>query len=1569
MLTMSVKNLFEALLRVSKEFASRSLTTCRSSDTQNPTRNESARASTVRSAESMVERVKGMIQWEDNNHLLVVFQGLNSQAITAMYRNRALVPPNVEKLLQSQEVRERTELEDFNQFTQEQLQTKLEKIACMKVVEKKNVFSGYALTPDNILKMILIILRVRANAPVIIMGETGCGKTSLIRYLANTCGVQFHKFDFHAGISEHKVIEFIEKKESHSNYMKEKMWIFLDEINTCDHLGLISDILCHHSLLGRPLSKNLVFLAACNPYQKRPEEHTKTAGLEGKNITDEYSKLVYRVHPLPEAMVDYVWDYGSLSLKDERDYIRRMVMGLPQIYQVIVVDLLAASQEFIRNAEKNNFCVSLRDVHRCIRLVCWFQEMMKKRQKLNCVKDKCLNHLQEYQTMAEKYDTEPMVKSIVLGLALCYLTRLQSAKLRKKYRECMINLFSSNGIMMDNDKNLDSFAAIVRMEEEDYLARMELPRGTARNAALRENVFVMLVCILNHIPIFVVGKPGCSKSLSIQLIRSNLRGRDSRDLLFREMPQLYVVSYQGSESSTSEGIDKVFKKARKYKSHNSEGNILPVVLLDEVGLAENSKYNPLKVLHSLLEPGEGKLPDVAVVGISNWSLDAAKMNRAIHLSRPEPTVEDLYETGCALHYVESDDLSQNLREKELECLAEAYFEYQRQQSHPNFHGLRDYYSMIKSLIGRSRFVEVNISLQRNFGGRPGEVTKIQKIFLDKLKKCMIRSNEDIISVTQLIQENFADPHARHLMLITSGDSAIGILKRSLAKLEKEIITIYGSRFEEDLSEEYNYRILSRIILCMERDCILILKDLESIYGSLYDMLNQNYAVVGSRKNCRVALGAYSNPMCQVHDRFRCVVLIDQNKVDCSEPPFLNRFEKQVLRFTDVLTGGEKSIITELDTWVRQMSTVEGLEQHFSESDMFIGFYQDTLPSLVFLHSHDTNSSAEEVLKKCKDDLMWIASPDGMLRTQSCKLMQQNSQEVHELSDEYFKKPLHQGIAVFMQHVVTDQQNSSLFSSDEIGSKTVIMTFSNIHTDIYQCLGNRFRCQVERLSAYKSEKQLSDKIGEFWNLPDKELLILQCKPDLDGIHLLLARSIIEEKRNSYKQCLSEMNTQGYKHICIVVHVQRGQTTDDIPWQLSFLCGWRQVFLDILEAPPVPLNEIVGKSVHKLLTSSVWPICKIARNDLLWCFTCIKYTQNQRPVDTVLHIAKNLFSSQRVSQAIEALILQSVDQNTVAQDHEAYFKENWQVKVACDRQLLVNSSTLSCAMEHFVARLVRTPLAKIVYFLEKENSWPPHLLNTFNETLSAKLEDLWCTFIFHDNLFKISDIPEPRGAGSYVFERTSLDLCFPFSQAVYRNVDSVKELFLEDYARLVEIEDNLDENGQLRQIIFQEQLERFSKMIRKLVPISNCYASDCCDAYMKDVFDIITAGFSRMLGRSQRVSIAKALFITEVKQSLPVKDLPEFCTMLHTFLWIHGEQVLDVLRMVDRCQPFVRLEVLLTVVDGRFDRPQEVVLIFDKAGEDPVEEYQESEDASDTEANSVHEKELNSSDSIGRKTNRN
>ena len=51
----------------------------------------------------------------------------------------------------------------------------------------------------------------------------------------------------------------------------------------------------------------------------------------------------------------------------------------------------------------------------------------------------------------------------------------------------------------------------------------------------------------------------------------------------------------------------------------------------------------MKVLHKLLET-----PEVSFIGLSNWNLDPAKMNRAIYLVRPETRSDDLISTASRI---------------------------------------------------------------------------------------------------------------------------------------------------------------------------------------------------------------------------------------------------------------------------------------------------------------------------------------------------------------------------------------------------------------------------------------------------------------------------------------------------------------------------------------------------------------------------------------------------------------------------------------------------------------------------------------------------------------------------------------------------------------------------------------------------------------------------------------------------------------------------------------------------------------------------------------------------------
>ena len=66
--------------------------------------------------------------------------------------------------------------------------------------------------------------------------------------------------------------------------------------------------------------------------------------------------------------------------------------------------------------------------------------------------------------------------------------------------------------------------------------------------------------------------------------------------------QVHMFSYQCSKYSTPESIVDVFNTAKEFQKKETATHV-SVVVLDEVGLAEDSPSLPLKALHPLLEDG------------------------------------------------------------------------------------------------------------------------------------------------------------------------------------------------------------------------------------------------------------------------------------------------------------------------------------------------------------------------------------------------------------------------------------------------------------------------------------------------------------------------------------------------------------------------------------------------------------------------------------------------------------------------------------------------------------------------------------------------------------------------------------------------------------------------------------------------------------------------------------------------------------------------------------------------------------------------------------------------------
>lgn len=78
-------------------------------------------------------------------------------------------------------------------------------------------------------------------------------------------------YQVHGGTTEEDVINLIQQAELESVQNSDSdldTVVFFDEANTTDAIGLIKEVMCDRRINGKPISNDLKFIAACNPYKK-----------------------------------------------------------------------------------------------------------------------------------------------------------------------------------------------------------------------------------------------------------------------------------------------------------------------------------------------------------------------------------------------------------------------------------------------------------------------------------------------------------------------------------------------------------------------------------------------------------------------------------------------------------------------------------------------------------------------------------------------------------------------------------------------------------------------------------------------------------------------------------------------------------------------------------------------------------------------------------------------------------------------------------------------------------------------------------------------------------------------------------------------------------------------------------------------------------------------------------------------------------------------------------------------------------------------------------------------------
>ncbi|CAG8836527.1 20859_t:CDS:1, partial [Cetraspora pellucida] len=207
---------------------------------------------------------------------------------------------------------------------------------------------------------------------------------------------------------------------------------------------------------------------------------------------------------------------------------------------------------------------------------------------------------------------------------------------------------------------------------------------------------------------------------------------------------------------------------------------------------------------------------------------------------------------------------------------------------------------------------------------------------------------------------------------------------------------------------------------------------------------------------------------------------------------------------------------------------------------------------------------EAIVKRCKAALIDIASSDGIIRaTKSIvdpgEIYLWNNVYFRNVTDEHIPRQNHDCLSTFFGHLA--------FEDTEI-TRFIINTFSSINTDVSECLGDFFKCQVDKLSTFKTEAQLQNRIKRFWEESDELMLVLQC--DVTTINdgcIRLAKFTIEQFQNEFLR----KNPNKIKYVCMILHIQRDQSYVS---SFNFMCGWKQVTIEALTPQEKHLSTILN-----------------------------------------------------------------------------------------------------------------------------------------------------------------------------------------------------------------------------------------------------------------------------------------------------------------------------------------------------------------------------------------------------------
>ncbi|CAG8813851.1 12062_t:CDS:2 [Gigaspora margarita] len=223
------------------------------------------------------------------------------------------------------------------------------------------------------------------------------------------------------------------------------------------------------------------------------------------------------------------------------------------------------------------------------------------------------------------------------------------------------------------------------------------------------------------------------------------------------------------------------------------------------------------------------------------------------------------------------------------------------------------------------------------------------------------------------------------------------------------------------------------------------------------------------------------------------------------------------------------------------------------------------------------------------------------------------------------------------------------------------------------------------------------------------------------------------------------------------------------------------------------------------------------------------------------------------------------------------DDWQYKVASYKKLLYPYASFSAALLAYLRLLVRHPIAKLLFILEKLSVTKSFI--SINQTRrNQDLIPFLKTIFLDPKILNINDLPEPK-PDHYVMPELFYDLKLPFSYYFMKKINGFKTAWGDELEKLREDPDNCDDDQELSHDAFENAVQGF-------IMVAN-------DADKKD---------------SELLAKLVQLYIGKDKALDPV--------LLHIYWWKHSNVISADLQLAQMC-PSVINEFTREGQDGSFE----------------------------------------------------